>query len=117
MTRRPPRSTLFPYTTLFRSIQARVSKVLREGLHNTKAAEPVAGLHVFLATELPLDEFRQKRNISHHVLQREKLVPALRVDVHLEGLLLASVQLGAESRLILQKTAQALYNLSDIPHA
>src|SRR3712207_7332908 len=29
MIRRPPRSTLFPYTTLFRSLQRRFSEVLR----------------------------------------------------------------------------------------
>src|SRR2546425_7966775 len=32
MIRRPPRSTLFPYTTLFRSVGARVPHPVRQGL-------------------------------------------------------------------------------------
>src|SRR3712207_7046116 len=32
MIRRPPRSTLFPYTTLFRSVGAAVDLVMRRGL-------------------------------------------------------------------------------------
>src|SRR3712207_7517174 len=31
MIRRPPRSTLFPYTTLFRSIRERFTEVFRDG--------------------------------------------------------------------------------------
>src|SRR5690348_17998191 len=44
MLRRPPRSTLFPYTTLFRSLGKRSRRLLREGKlpaivygHNTEA--------------------------------------------------------------------------------
>src|SRR3712207_8201084 len=33
MIRRPPRSTLFPYTTLFRSTSAGLSRVLPGGIH------------------------------------------------------------------------------------
>src|SRR2546425_9278664 len=33
MIRRPPRSTLFPYTTLFRSARARTAAKLRSGPH------------------------------------------------------------------------------------
>src|SRR2546430_13729361 len=32
MIRRPPRSTLFPYTTLFRSLQVQAHVALREGM-------------------------------------------------------------------------------------
>src|SRR2546427_7164060 len=44
MIRRPPRSTLFPYTTLFRShfnddLEARISKYLRE--HEEAASNPL----------------------------------------------------------------------------
>src|SRR3712207_7444892 len=38
MIRRPPRSTLFPYTTLFRSLQAPGD--LREGAHEDVVEEP-----------------------------------------------------------------------------
>src|SRR5690349_23716581 len=42
MIRRPPRSTLFPYTTLFRSVAAEAWPELRQTLHDAAAAE-VAG--------------------------------------------------------------------------
>src|SRR5215813_15281115 len=40
MIRRPPRSTLFPYTTLFRSKDRRAAKRCRPGLLDGRAAEP-----------------------------------------------------------------------------
>src|SRR2546422_5264146 len=47
MIRRPPRSTLFPYTTLFRSEIARPSKslMLEVRCHSTRAVYPDLGLH------------------------------------------------------------------------
>src|SRR6202789_4673895 len=39
MIRRPPRSTLFPYTTLFRSVRT----VVDHGLHQPGAARPRGG--------------------------------------------------------------------------
>src|SRR3712207_9578879 len=36
MIRRPPRSTLFPYTTLFRSHRFEVSDVLRQGTNDLR---------------------------------------------------------------------------------
>src|SRR3712207_7347185 len=47
MIRRPPRSTLFPYTTLFRSLRAFLPGPLRgrvEGLRGDLRALPVGGL-------------------------------------------------------------------------
>src|SRR3712207_7959939 len=38
MIRRPPRSTLFPYTTLFRSWSVRVNRDLRMIVHKTAAS-------------------------------------------------------------------------------
>src|SRR2546422_6191839 len=42
MIRRPPRSTLFPYTTLFRSLRVLVAKVVQEeeGIEVAGAPEP-----------------------------------------------------------------------------
>src|ERR1041385_9140391 len=34
MIRRPPRSTLFPYPTLFRSVDGRITEIARHGAHN-----------------------------------------------------------------------------------
>src|SRR3989441_12441426 len=44
MIRRPPRSTLFPYTTLFRSPQARqIEGLVERGSHIRAAAHPPEG--------------------------------------------------------------------------
>src|SRR3712207_7212037 len=52
MIRRPPRSTLFPYTTLFRSEEVRVRQ-RAEGLRRPGAVAPgVAGLSADLAGDL-----------------------------------------------------------------
>src|SRR3712207_7989931 len=48
MIRRPPRSTLFPYTTLFRSIQARETCVA----HGPSIGRP--GSHHYLPSPIPL---------------------------------------------------------------
>src|SRR2546425_987335 len=43
MIRRPPRSTLFPYTTLFRSSQRAVTHAHRDALeHEDRRAAPIA---------------------------------------------------------------------------
>src|SRR2546427_1683176 len=49
MIRRPPRSTLFPYTTLFRSIAA----LWAQGLEPTQAAALAAWRHGFAADHWP----------------------------------------------------------------
>src|SRR3989449_10750536 len=42
MIRRPPRSTLFPYTTLFRTTRRKASRrTSRSGSRNSRAGEPV----------------------------------------------------------------------------
>src|SRR3989441_11670610 len=43
MIRRPPRSTLFPYTTLFRSCAGRPHRYLLRGERNRQAAHPEPG--------------------------------------------------------------------------
>src|SRR5438445_13616924 len=48
MIRRPPRSTLFPYTTLFRSVLAdlhTIGKSYKKGIENRFSFERVAGLY------------------------------------------------------------------------
>src|SRR3712207_7979553 len=42
MIRRPPRSTLFPYTTLFRSVRAAVNAHLDEGAGVDEQVDPLA---------------------------------------------------------------------------
>src|SRR5256885_2471374 len=48
MIRRPPRSTLFPYTTLFRSLQA-------------EAAPEIGVIHAVLHHRVQVDQFRLER--------------------------------------------------------
>src|SRR5256885_6701710 len=44
MIRRPPRSTLFPYTTLFRSLTCLLEHSLKEGFGNVPIQQPFAVL-------------------------------------------------------------------------
>src|SRR5258708_8800603 len=55
MIRRPPRSTLFPYTTLFRSLPLRA-----RGLDDGKR-RPCVGLHGLVGL-IPIDEHREFAN-------------------------------------------------------
>src|SRR2546427_5981476 len=55
MIRRPPRSTLFPYTTLFRSHQQLVGSLRAPGAHDT----------VPLAAEQALQHAPQRRFVVH----------------------------------------------------
>src|SRR5438874_9510640 len=57
MSRRPPRSTLFPYTTLFRS--------LREPVAGGGQAGPVVGAELAGAQPLRLDRKSTRLNSSH----------------------------------------------------
>src|SRR3712207_7891572 len=70
MIRRPPRSTLFPYTTLFRSLVATINNTL--GLREAPGQTPLASLIAFLQAKnllLVLDNFEDRKstrlNSSH----------------------------------------------------
>src|SRR2546429_7140244 len=67
MIRRPPRSTLFPYTTLFRSLEARPA--LRRGTGGCRSRPRHAGLNVPFFCNLGLDRcgkssFRSEEHTS-----------------------------------------------------
>src|SRR2546422_2270491 len=60
MIRRPPRSTLFPYTTLFRSVrprEVRAAEINRRGIDAHDTHRLVAGVHA----QIRFDEFRALR--------------------------------------------------------
>src|SRR5690349_22644878 len=59
MIRRPPRSTLFPYTTLFRSNE----EDLLDAPRITSAGRPVLGVQVYVAR--PEDRKSTRLNSSH----------------------------------------------------
>src|SRR3712207_7974586 len=63
MIRRPPRSTLFPYTTLFRSPRPRRSCALRRGLRLLQPAP--APLREGLAARQEADRKSTRLNSSH----------------------------------------------------
>src|SRR5229473_7224991 len=68
MIRRPPRSTLFPYTTLFRSISPRRCRVLRAFRRrrpgSTRSEEHTSELQslAYLVCRLLLEKKKQKKN-------------------------------------------------------
>src|SRR2546426_4144639 len=66
MIRRPPRSTLFPYTTLFRSLQARARLGAREA--KRAAIESPATLYVFDLLAFEGDRKSTRLNSSHLVI-------------------------------------------------
>src|SRR5256885_4157725 len=72
MIRRPPRSTLFPYTTLFRSLGALTEFILEKGAH-VLAIEKDRRLADFLRTRfnhqrLEVDRKSTRLNSSHLVI-------------------------------------------------
>src|SRR5437667_7647696 len=79
MMRRPPRSTLFPYTTLFRSKEAKMGKVMRHTLgaslnirHNlssSKGPKPLQ-LKLKLAPSVCRSEERFSRNAETELVCR-----------------------------------------------
>src|SRR3989442_8972621 len=73
MIRRPPRSTLFPYTTLFRSHRPRLRSCSVEACQPSRAslgshgAIAVAGLQKDLLGPSPLEDRKSTRLNSSHV--------------------------------------------------
>src|SRR5207244_11547239 len=61
MIRRPPRSTLFPYTTLFRSVERRLGAP-----HGSRS--PVAGSHRGLTPGPEPDRKSTRLNSSHQII-------------------------------------------------
>src|SRR5256885_11396716 len=70
MIRRPPRSTLFPYTTLFRSIAAKVPEADRAPYDDTlkKARFAAAEFHFNLEEYREADRKSTRLNSSHLVI-------------------------------------------------
>src|SRR2546426_5702168 len=76
MIRRPPRSTLFPYTTLFRSVQGQADAVvghpvLREVVGANLLA-PVAGPHLGPRSEEHTSELQSPCNLVCRLLLEKK---------------------------------------------
>src|SRR3712207_7216087 len=72
MIRRPPRSTLFPYTTLFRSNLLRSSQESADDLNSVAQQSAVGGMRMFVSTTMestlslrPRDRKSTRLNSSH----------------------------------------------------
>src|SRR5258708_13115627 len=61
MIRRPPRSTLFPYTTLFRSLRESVRKMLKEN-----GAPPATGKWTDIAVLEPVRDYKARHRSEEH---------------------------------------------------
>src|SRR2546429_6332471 len=66
MIRRPPRSTLFPYTTLFRSRGVEDGAAYRAGLNNTTTARDLGVLLEAIATGRAARDRKSTRLNSSH---------------------------------------------------
>src|SRR3712207_8840935 len=78
MIRRPPRSTLFPYTTLFRSVRQPLRHVVDRGVLAVHSAERVVDVDVGEGGQpvgqlVPLAVvLRRLRGLEAHVLQQDR---------------------------------------------
>src|SRR2546425_10974410 len=75
MIRRPPRSTLFPYTTLFRSRDAELAETSRETDVLEDVGRAQRGLRALL-NELVATERRRARDRTRHGKDRAALLEA-----------------------------------------
>src|SRR2546427_3545551 len=95
MIRRPPRSTLFPYTTLFRS-----------GLLGAAPRLPGMGLHWPSPTCEVIDRYRTDVPIDHHQLPAEFCGRRLRSEEHTSEL---QSQSNLVCRLLLEKKKKHIH--------
>src|SRR2546422_6170794 len=65
MIRRPPRSTLFPYTTLFRSLFLQTKFTSQHGQDHRLPYDPAADLSTQVAQSLARDRKSTRLNSSH----------------------------------------------------
>src|SRR5260221_5730452 len=72
MIRRPPRSTLFPYTTLFRSLLAKGPEDESEVLHNTVRYHSWSRIRDGLGYRTPNGRDEGDRRVSHDTQMRSE---------------------------------------------
>src|SRR3712207_8275816 len=81
MIRRPPRSTLFPYTTLFRSRRRRSRKILPEKLHeSTSFFFPRVKSITFMVIDGSYAEFLRSEEHTSELQSRQYLVCRLLLE-------------------------------------
>src|SRR2546430_4846938 len=72
MIRRPPRSTLFPYTTLFRSVQAEFEAVLEKLMGRPTAATGAGRTDTGVRSEEHTSELQSQSNLVCRLLLEKK---------------------------------------------
>src|SRR5690349_23069239 len=78
MIRRPPRSTLFPYTTLFRSLENLVSQVEQHLQKNPTDGRGWTVLAPVLRSEEHTSELQSRRDlVCRLLLEKKKRIPRL----------------------------------------
>src|SRR5260221_5107686 len=75
MIRRPPRSTLFPYTTLFRSVSRRWISAISNELESTQDETSCAGLRRRLRSEEHTSELQSHSDLVCRLLLEKKKKP------------------------------------------
>src|SRR5690349_25103597 len=72
MIRRPPRSTLFPYTTLFRSEHGRLARGMQPVAVNQRMALGRDDLNIFHRSEEHTSELQSRRDLVCRLLLEKK---------------------------------------------
>src|SRR2546422_7957138 len=72
MIRRPPRSTLFPYTTLFRSLQAAAFAVARDEIDPVGMSEPLRAATKRTRSEEHTSELQSRLHLVCRLLLEKK---------------------------------------------
>src|SRR3712207_8898864 len=102
MIRRPPRSTLFPYTTLFRSARARGGEHLRGGRRDRarprvqRRVQQVAGLRTRGDPE-PQDRKSTRLNSSHAIISYAVFCLKKIIYLHSSPDIFAAINVSASS--------------------
>src|SRR5256885_11403964 len=99
MIRRPPRSTLFPYTTLFRSIPRRLRLFVDRADRHASGFAFDAGFLFPVAAPLGPREAAAVAEVRDHLVKRSQLEGVLALELlrSLEQLLLERVELIAQT--------------------
>src|SRR2546430_3006945 len=99
MIRRPPRSTLFPYTTLFRSLAWDATKVSGTG---TPAARRTRNVTIRSRSEEHTSELQSQSNLVCRLLLEKKKNPLRKANTRRQLLLQAAID--AAHSLLLRLT-------------
>src|SRR5438874_7426582 len=81
MIRRPPRSTLFPYTTLFRSSHQR-DPALRRFAASGRTGSAEVGRHVRMRSEEHTSELQSRRDLVCRLLLEKKNKKYILAGIH-----------------------------------